>query len=140
MWKVWGQAFKSVSAIHSSTNEETSKWDNGLLICISVFTIAYFFEFLDRDKGILLSALAAGFFGPILGIFAYLLGGFLFVILGSVFSESYDYASRKGLPAPLAFIWAIGCVIVMALAMEGGLRLIMKKSTAIITFIPMYSN
>ena len=61
--------------------------------------------------------MGAGLFGPMLGFFAYYLGGLVFTILGSVFSESYGYATKKGMPAPLAFIWAIVCVGLMALAM-----------------------
>ena len=81
---------------------------DGMYICMGIIGALYFFELVD-EKGFLVALLASAFFGPILGFFVYFIGSLIWMLFSEAVVSGKDYAKSKGLPAPLAWIWGLGC-------------------------------
>ena len=107
---------------HKSNFHDENKWPSGLLICIFVCSAAFAFGSVKEGHSVFITIGAVVLFSPIAGFLIYTMGQMIFAVLSYIFDVAYNSASARGLPAPVAFVWAIFCMILFAYAMDGGLK------------------
>ena len=101
--------------------KEDGFWNDGLKITCFITTAFNLYGVLTSysDFKLIVGILASFIFGPILGIIVYFLGQLLWIVLSGVFSETSEYAEKKGVPKPFAIVFGLICVCLMAIGMEG---------------------
>ena len=75
------------------------------------FSLVCFFKAIDNGKSILMSFVMSIVTGPFLAFMLCTVGGLLLFLSSMVFDDAENLAIKKGISAPIAWLWGLICAI-----------------------------